>query len=191
MRASRAPVLIYDADCGFCRAWIARWQRGTGDRVRYVPFQHPGILRRTGVPRRDARRAAQLVEADGRRHRGAPAMLRALLRARSPWLRAAARLGLAPGVRLVANAAYRFIASHRRTASRIQHAVERILGPRAPRGRVWTALSRPGLPLRALGLVYVVAFASLRRQVLGLYGARGIRPVTAYLEKVDAATRAP
>ena len=31
--------------------------------------------------------------------------------------------------------------------------------------------------LRALGAVYLIAFTSLRVQVLGLYGSRGIQPV--------------
>ena len=31
--------------------------------------------------------------------------------------------------------------------------------------------------LRALGAVYLIAFTSLRVQVLGLYGSRGIRPI--------------
>jgi hypothetical protein len=36
--------------------------------------------------------------------------------------------------------------------------------------------------LRGLGLVYLVAFTSLRRQVLGLYGERGVVPLRPYLE---------
>jgi hypothetical protein len=43
--------------------------------------------------------------------------------------------------------------------------------------------------LRALGGVYVIAFASLRRQVRGLYGQRGILPVAEYLETVDFVAR--
>ncbi len=182
----RRPVLIYDADCGFCRSWIARWRRGTGRRVRYVPFQRRGVLWMLGVRRRDARRAAQLVEPDGRRHAGAAAMLGALRHARAPWLRALARLGLLPGLHAVAELVYRFIARHRMAASRVQRAAARLFESGPPRGRVWRALSRPGLPVRGLGWVYVVAFLSLRRQVLGLYGSRGIRPVQAHLDQLAA-----
>src|SRR3954464_4343823 len=42
--------------------------------------------------------------------------------------------------------------------------------------------------LRGLGLVYIIAFTSLRSQVLGLHGARGIVPVRPQLE---AATASP
>jgi predicted DCC family thiol-disulfide oxidoreductase YuxK len=185
--ARRAPVLIYDADCGFCRSWIARWRRSTGDRVRYLPYQRARVRWRHRVSKRAARAASQLVEPDGRRYAGAAAMFRALLRARPPWLRAAARVGLMPGVRLGAALVYRAVAAHRRGASRLQRRIERVLHPRAragsavprhlPRRSLWTALSRPGLALRGLGLVYLVAFTSLRAQVLGLYGRRGIQPV--------------
>ena len=50
---------------------------------------------------------------------------------------------------------------------------------RAPR----FALSR-GLFLRLLGIVYLVAFASLTTQILGLIGADGLLPAAAYLERV-------
>jgi predicted DCC family thiol-disulfide oxidoreductase YuxK len=184
-RAAPAPALIYDADCGFCRGWIERWRSSTGERVRYVPSRRPGLWWRYGVRRRSACAAAQLVTPRGRRYRGAPAMLRALLRARSPWVRAAARLGLLPGVRRVAEAAYRSIATHRMAVSRVQRAAQRVLGlagPRAPQHPFWAALSRPGLPVRGLGAVYVAAFASLRTQIRGLYGERGILPAAEQLE---------
>jgi hypothetical protein len=53
--------------------------------------------------------------------------------------------------------------------------------------RAWRALSRPGLARRGVGAVYLIAFSSLRRQVLGLYGARGILPVRPYLEAIERA----
>ena len=33
------PLLIYDGDCGFCIYWVRYWQRLTGDRVTYAPYQ--------------------------------------------------------------------------------------------------------------------------------------------------------
>jgi len=180
----RAPVLIYDADCGFCRGWIARWRRSTGDRVRYVPYQRPGVRWRYGVRRTAARAAAQLIEPDRTHSSGAAAMLGALLRARSPWLRLAARAALMPGARSVAAVVYRYIAAHRSAASRLQRRMERILGPREPRHPLWAALSRPGLGLRGLGLIDFIAFTSLRAQVLGLYGQRGILPVRRQLDLI-------
>ena len=36
--ASR-PVLVYDGDCGFCGYWARYWQKLTGERVAYRPYQ--------------------------------------------------------------------------------------------------------------------------------------------------------
>ena len=33
------PLMIYDGECGFCRRWIARWKRVTGDRVDFAASQ--------------------------------------------------------------------------------------------------------------------------------------------------------
>jgi len=174
----RRPLLIYDADCGFCRRWVARWRARTGRAVRYAPLQRPGLLARHRIPRADARRAVQLVEPSGARYQGAEAVFRTLERA--PALRAAARLGRLPVVRFVAAVAYKIVARHRRRAARI----DRLLF-----GRSTAAPSRRlvrWLFLRGLGAVYLIAFASLERQVLGLYGRRGIRPAVELLQALRA-----
>ena len=181
------PALIYDGDCGFCRRWIARWSRSTGERVRYLPYQRRGLVGRLLVPTRAARMAVQLIEPDGRRYGGAVAVFRTLLRSHSPWVRLAARAGLSRGIRRVAEAVYRYVASHRSAFSRAERVLHRLLGPAVPRRRLWAWLSRPGLGLRGLGVVYLVAFTSLRRQVLGLYGARGILPIQSHLQELDRA----
>jgi predicted DCC family thiol-disulfide oxidoreductase YuxK len=186
----RAPVLIYDAECGFCRGWIDRWRRATGDHVRYVPYQRPDVPWRYGVSRRAAAREAKLVEPLGRQYGGAAAVFHALLRARSPWVRLLARVGLAPGARAIATAVYRLIAAHRGAASRAQRRLQRILGPPVSPHPLWRALSAPALARRALGVVYFFAFSSLRSQVLGLYGQRGIVPVRGQLARVEQAGRA-
>ena len=33
------PLLIYDGDCGFCKYLVRYWQKLTGDRVAYAPYQ--------------------------------------------------------------------------------------------------------------------------------------------------------
>ena len=45
--------------------------------------------------------------------------------------------------------------------------------------------------VRALGLVYLVAFLSLRVQVLGLFGSDGILPIAEYLDRRRASASAP
>ena len=192
MRASRRrPALFYDADCGFCRRWIARWSRSTGDRVRYLPYQRPGRLLALpcldgvppGVP---SSSSSPTVDAP----RGAAAVFRMLLRSHSPWVRLAARGGLIRGR-----------PPRRRGCLPVRRGSPACVQPR--RARSWDACSAlrsraaasgsccrvRALPLRGLGLVYVVAFTSLKRQVLGLYGARGILPIQGHLQDVDRALR--
>jgi predicted DCC family thiol-disulfide oxidoreductase YuxK len=150
------PRLLYDGKCGFCSRWVARWRARTGDAVVYRPS-------------RLARRAVWLIDGPRRPSRGADAVFRAL--GRAPRMRLVSAIARLPVVRWLARAAYRFIAAHRAPAARI----DRLLFGRstaAPTRRVvrW-------LFLRCLGGVYLIAFTSLRAQVLGLYGSRGIQPL--------------
>ncbi len=164
------PIVIYDRDCGFCRRSVARWQARTGDRVRYLPFQLPGLLARFAIPRADARRSVQLVLPDGRRFEGAAAVFRAL---GTP----AARLGRLPLVLPIAERIYRWIARHRTLAARIDRL---LLGaeaapPSTSRVARWF--------LAGLGSIYFISFRSLRGQALGLWGRRGILPAAELLEQ--------
>ncbi|MBF5041578.1 DUF393 domain-containing protein [Aggregicoccus sp. 17bor-14] len=173
----RRPLMVYDGDCGFCRRWVARWRTQTGARVRYAPQQLLPLWL-LGIRRADARRSVQLVEPSGRVTQGARAVFRSLLYARAPAVRLAARAGLLPGVRGLAELAYRQVARHRMAASRLERRVLR--GARASSHRQvrW-------LFLRLLGGVYLIAFTSLGRQVRGLYGARGIAPVQELLDDLE------
>ncbi|HXC61035.1 MAG TPA: hypothetical protein VNV63_00040, partial [Nitrospiria bacterium] len=36
------PLLIFDGDCSFCRAWVEYWKDLTGDHVGYTPLQEVG-----------------------------------------------------------------------------------------------------------------------------------------------------
>ncbi|HEX5059638.1 MAG TPA: lipase maturation factor family protein [Kofleriaceae bacterium] len=168
------PVLVFDGECGFCRDWVERWRARTGDRVDYVPLQQPGVLQRLGIPRSDALRSVQLVTPDGNRFGAADAVFRTVEYA--PELRHVARFGRLPLLRTIANFVYRQIAIRRGLAA----SVDRLLvgkTTRPPDSR----LVRNAF-MRALGGVYLIAFASLGRQVKGLYGRRGIEPIDDFLQ---------
>jgi len=77
VRAPAKPLLLFDGDCGFCRQWIERWRRFTGDAVDYAPFQAEAA-RFPEIPRERLAEAVHLVEPDGRVTRGAEAVFRAL-----------------------------------------------------------------------------------------------------------------
>ncbi|ATB50934.1 hypothetical protein MYMAC_006591 [Corallococcus macrosporus DSM 14697] len=164
------PLVLYDGDCAFCRRWAARWQWRTQGRVSYRPGR--GWRRwLLGIPKVDMRKAMQLVEPSGRVSRGAEALFRALAASPRRGTRVAARLGLLPGVLHLAQGVYAVVARHRGRAA----GVDRWLFGRAvvPHEYRWV---RWGF-LRLLGGTFLIAFTSLGRQVRGLYGTQGLRPV--------------
>jgi predicted DCC family thiol-disulfide oxidoreductase YuxK len=107
------PVLLFDEDCGFCRTWVRRlrrWDRGAA--IDYLPAS--ARESRAGLPRiEDAAvsRAMHLILPDGRVLTGAGALpgLLPLL----PGGRLLAPLLRIPGVQLLADQAYAWIAARR------------------------------------------------------------------------------
>lgn len=108
------PLLLYDGDCDFCSLWIHRWRQTAGDRLDYLPFQHPSVAARfPEVPRARCAAAVQLVETDGRVYGGAEAVFRAF--AHKPrrgrllhWYQRS------PAFARASEWAYRLVARHRR-----------------------------------------------------------------------------
>ena len=68
------PVLIYDGDCGFCVYWAHYWQRLTGERVTYRPYQQAAV-EYPDITIADFQRAVQFIAPDGRRASAAEASL--------------------------------------------------------------------------------------------------------------------
>jgi predicted DCC family thiol-disulfide oxidoreductase YuxK len=162
------PVMIFDGECGFCRRWIATWQRLTGDRVEYVAYQDLGD-RFPELPREQFTRSVVLVEADGRVSHAAEAVCRSFaVGAGYRWL-----LWLyqrVPGIAPTMEAAYWFVAGHRQLFSAL-----------TPRDMPFAATR--WWFLRLLGVVYLIAFVSLWTQVIGLIGERGILPASALMQQ--------
>lgn len=173
------PALVFDGDCGFCRLWIERWRRATGDRVEYVPSDRAGA-RFPQLSADDLAEAVHLVEPGGRVTRGAEAVFRAAACA-GGWR----RTGLAlyerlPPFRAASESAYRLVAARRPLFSRLTRL---LWGPSpAPAPVEGTARAL----LAGLGLCYLAAFWSLGVQARGLFGADGLLPAAQYL---DAASR--
>lgn len=169
------PLLIFDGDCGFCRAWIARWRQWTGAAVDYAPYQEVAD-QFPHIPREAFDRAVHLVEPDGTVTRAAEAVLRALeWGGRTAGARCYRR---SRWVRGLAEAAYAWVADHRRVLSTLTRALYGRDAARKPFART----SHVGL--RALGLVYLLAFVSFWVQADGLVGARGLLPFGAWLEAI-------
>ncbi len=170
------PLVIYDGECGFCRRSVAGWESTTGDRVDFAPFQEVAD-RFPQIPTEEFQRSVQFIDADKRRYAGAEAVFRILAHAPGRgWLLFLYRW--LPGFALLSRIGYRFIARHRSSvASPAWWLWGDHLGPSTFR------LSR-GLFLRALGVVYLIAFVSYGVQVLGLNGSHGILPASDFIEMV-------
>ncbi len=163
------PLLIYDGDCGFCGYWARYWQRLTGDRVDYRPYQEVGA-QFPEIPADEFRRAVQYVAPDGTRARAAEASFLTLSHAAGQglWLRLYRHL---PGFAAVAELAYAVIAAHRPAF----YCVSLFLWGRRhepPRHDLVAFLF-----LRLFGLIYLAAFVSFAVQALGLIGSHGILPL--------------
>jgi len=172
------PVLIYDGDCGFCAYWAHYWQRLTGERVAYRPYQQ-AAAEYPGIPIADFQRAVQFIATDGRRASAAEASLLTLSHARGKglWLWLYRRV---PGFARLAERTYAFTAAHRPAFFRIS----RLLWGRdyePPRYELVSFLC-----LRGFGLMYLAAFLSFAVQAQGLIGSHGIQPLAELVEAVGA-----
>lgn len=165
---SSSPILIYDGDCGFCVYWALYWQKLTGNQVTYRPYQRVSSRYPT-IPIEEFQRAVQYVTPDGKISSAAEASFLTLSHApgKSFWLTLYRKL---PGFAFISEKTYGFIASHRDFFYRLSLLF-------------WGREHEPArynliawLFLRALGLIFLVAFMSFGMQALGLIGSQGIIP---------------
>ena len=175
------PLLIFDGGCGFCRRWVARWQRAVGDAVDYRPFQDDEVKSKyPEIPRADLEKAIHLVSPDGSVCRGAEAAFRSLAAGGAErWmLWAYAHL---PGFAPVSEFLYGQVASHREFLSKLDRF---FLVPVTDQPQqVWVRFAF----LRGLALIYLIAFVSLREQVDGLIGSQGIVPAAVLMSRLQNA----
>ena len=172
---SSRPVLIYDGDCSFCRAWVEFWRSLTGDSLEYLPFQQASE-RFPDVSIEDCRKAVQFITPEGR-FPGAEGVCRVL--AGVPgyrWLYWCYRF--VPGFAALAGVAYKFIANHRSPAWRFT----RVLWGEHVQPATYNTAAE--LFSRTLALIYAIAFMSFALQARGLIGSGGILPVTEFLGAV-------
>lgn len=71
------PILVFDGDCSFCRAWVEYWKQITADRVFYVRYQETGD-RFPDIPDHEFAKAVELVLPSGVRFSGAHAVFQLL-----------------------------------------------------------------------------------------------------------------
>ena len=165
--------MIWDGECHFCRRWIERWREITAGEVEYAPYQE--IAERfSEIPREQFQRSVVYIDKTGQVFVAAEAVYRSLrCRPSKKWLWWGYQR--IPGFAAISEFGYRLIARHRGFAS----AITRLLWGKDVRPPTYFWAHR--WFLRALGLVYLIAFVSLWIQVDGLVGADGILPIGDYL----------
>ncbi|PYL80786.1 MAG: hypothetical protein DMF21_07540 [Verrucomicrobia bacterium] len=170
------PLLIWDGECHFCMRWIERWRVMTAGKIGYVTYQEVAD-QFPEIPRAEFGRAMTFIEPDGKTFFAAEAVYRSLqYRSSRKWL--AWSYDHVPGFAEVSELAYRFIARQRKVGS----AVTRLLWGNDVRPPTYFWAQR--WFLRALGLIYLIAFVSLWVQVDGLVGGDGVSPVNQFLPAV-------
>jgi predicted DCC family thiol-disulfide oxidoreductase YuxK len=176
MNPSPKPLLAYDGRCSFCLLWIERWKRAAGDSVEYAPSSEASAAH-PSIPAETFRESVVLIEPGGTHVTGALAAITALGAARA-GRRLLFLYRKLPGFGAAAESIYRLIAGHRDEA----YLLTRVLWGRSvvPPGYSATGW----LFLRALALIYAIAFASLYVQLPGLIGSNGISPAALFLDAV-------
>ena len=170
------PLLIYDGDCGFCGYWARYWQKLTGDRVEYRPYQEVAT-QYPDISQAEFQRAVQFIAPNGHRASAAEASFLTLSHAHGKgfWLALYRHL---PGFAAGSEWAYAFIAAHREAFFR----VSLLLWGRSNEPPRYDLVSF--LFLRLLGLVYLSAFVSFAVQAQGLIGSHGIQPLAEFVDNV-------
>ncbi len=172
------PLMVWDGECLFCKRWIERWREITAGKVDYATYQE-AARQFPEIPVEQFKRAVALIEPDGRTFFAAEAVYRSLgHRASKKWL--AWSYYHIPGFAAISESAYKFIARHRSLGS----SVTRLLWGKDVRPRTYFWARR--WFLRALGVIYLIAFVSLWAQVDGLIGSDGVSPVNQFLPAVHA-----
>src|SRR5580658_8277641 len=173
------PLLVYDGDCGFCGYWARYWQKLTGERVSYRPYQEVAA-QYSAIPEAAFQRAVQYFTPDGQ-HRASAAEASFLTlshaRGKGIWLALYRKL---PGFAALSELTYAFIAAHRAAFYRISLILWGTK-PEPPRHDLVSFLF-----LRLFGLIYLAAFASFGVQALGLIGSHGILPLAQLVDALDA-----
>ena len=161
------PVLIFDGHCGFCRIWLDYWRQLTGGRIEYLASQDVGD-RFPQIPREAYSQSVQLVRPDGSVASGARAVFESLGKEHIyRWISGPSEF------------AYRIIAPHRNFFYQLtRFTFGTRIEPTRFEATQW-------LFLRALALIYAIAFGSLALQVTGLIGEHGLVPVAPFLASVE------
>jgi hypothetical protein len=158
--------------------WIERWREITAGKVDYATYQQ-AAYQFPEIPLDQFKHAMAFIEPDGKTFFAAEAVYRSLqYRSSRKWLEWSYEH--VPAFAAISETAYKFVARHRGLGS----SVTRLLWGKDVRPPTYFWARR--WFLRALGVIYLIAFVSLWVQVDGLIGSDGMTPVNQFLPAVHA-----
>jgi hypothetical protein len=158
--------------------WIERWREITAGKVDYATYQQ-AAYQFPEIPLDQFKHAMAFIEPDGKTFFAAEAVYRSLqYRSSRKWLEWSYEH--VPAFAAISETAYKFVARHRGVGS----SVTRLLWGKDVRPPTYFWARR--WFLRALGVIYLIAFVSLWVQVDGLIGSDGMTPVNQFLPAVHA-----
>jgi predicted DCC family thiol-disulfide oxidoreductase YuxK/uncharacterized membrane protein YphA (DoxX/SURF4 family) len=171
-------LLVFDGDCHFCRRWVERFRRITGDATDYLAYQDPSIAAKyPEISEEEFSTAVHLILPDGTYCSGAEAAFRALSEAgKEKWLYSLYRSY--DFVENISETIYEEVALHRSFFS----SIDRVYS--GPGVEPLNYIRVRFLFLRGLALIYLVAFMSLAGQIQGLSGSHGIVPAQPIIDSL-------
>lgn len=78
------PVMLWDGECGFCRYWTVRWEKMTGSKVEYHPYQEVASEIKD-IDVIHFKRASRLIEPSGLVFSGPRSAYRTFTYGNSSW----------------------------------------------------------------------------------------------------------
>jgi len=61
--------MVWDGNCGFCQYWVSRWQKFTGEKIYYQPYQDV-VRYMPDIDEGHFKEASRLIEPDGNIYSG-------------------------------------------------------------------------------------------------------------------------
>lgn len=172
----KLPLLIFDGGCKFCNIWIGYWQRLTGNRLNYAPYQQVANDF-PQISKAEFSKSLKYISPDRQIFSGAQATYKTLeISGKWWWMFLYTHF---PPFAQISEFSYKII-SHNR--SFFYYLTVLFWGKEI---YIETFKFSHWLFLRSLGLIYFIALLSFFIQIPGLIGDSGILPVRNYLNLVS------
>lgn len=170
------PLVIYDGDCGFCVRWITKIRQYIRGKIEFISYQQ-GISDISGLTLEECQKSVQYIDKHRKRYSGAYAVNKIMTHIKwFSWM-----VKLYEKSQVIADfqeKAYTAVAVNRPFFSKLSRF---LFGPsKMPSSFKLSSW----LFAKGLFVVYFIAFSSLFVQVKGLFGSKGIIPISLVMNSI-------